>query len=1591
MRQEKTNTWKDGLNLDLHPMVTPNTVLTDCLNGTFITYDGNEFCLQNNRGNTDTKARLSEGFYPLGIKEHNGVLYIVSINNENVVEIGTYPGLNWNILLENIGDLNYKLYSPLYNLFSQELVPIKEIFELSLTEPQVLPSGAESFLEGLGFDSAQISNFCECIAPLEFDDDADCSECAEVLYGQYNIQTIESSHWEYEEQTVRVKFRTTVFNFDKNHPVTIEIQDSYDGSVNIIMTDGVHIPRIVNSGFSVLPNDKYKLIERNQIVDTNTYTAETLDKTAALIQGSTAMTKIDLTSVDVTGQLKGGNYTFYLKYGNEDGNTTDLIAQSGIVSIFKGSSSLLNIRGTIGEERTNKSINFRISNLDQGYSCFYLYYSREYCDTQGYSMYECKAITKPYKYSSDTTNITITGFEEITSISEEELNVTFHQVNSVKTMAQQQDMLFLGNITNNSISKSLQELSYNLQATIDIEDVFTETAMDRDWLEGIDNYQPLYANPDGIYYKLGYWFNEFYRFGIVYILNDGSTTDVFNIIGFKGDYSCENNNIGIQNKESFIDGFYIQNDINYNKYGVFSREGDNTLPKDCDSEDFILSFKFKFDSDTISLLKDLGVVGYQIVRQKRIPNTYCQALSIYTEKQTGIPLIPYHTNFGDGVAGTQGITESFITYNGDFGVSDYLTKYDTFKEITSTKTIAASIIHARPTIVYDSGIDADIRSDAGSSTTQWYIVYKNNSQWKIYNNEVYIISCENNWYCYSLGLATPCVYRFIGSGQYIADLSASSTRWTCEYAKNHIYNVYDDSWKDYLTQHIIPCSRIKNAAVCLDAAIIPEIRNLFNGDNFDIVGWEYNSEDFDHVDSIFFSQFFGKGSKFNKTLPITFVECGLESKVIDFNNNTHSYSTLAGDASSKNFKRVQYAQDNDDTYWQKYNLASNRYLVRGKFMPFLAIPELDEAGGIIDISRKTNSVKTETLLRANDNSPFYVVSDRISIDDESHVYRGDCYICSIFIRYNYNFIDSTAPTQDYLLKDNWRDEVYNLGANKTFDEVDWDEINLSDMNNVPLGIIIGYKCRSSYNLMLRSINDSDTINTALFGNPRSFYPYQNLSLSNKFKQEESWLQNDGYNKTVSRKRYEIVPDVPYIKSEYSNRVMFSNRNVNDGFINGYRTYQGLAYHDYDKQYGEIIKLLPWDNNLFCVFEHGCAILPINEKALMQTTTDQTIHIYGHGVLPDTMTIISSDYGSKFPDTVIRTPIGIYGLDCDAKKVWRFSKNNGFETLSDMKIESWLNDNIKSSYLIDVAEPINVRTEYNSLKGDVIISIHDKNNNVNSYHSITFNERQGLWVTKNNWGPVITENANGMMYSLPVGSAPGIYKHDSKANPTEWYGQIEPFEFEFVVSDPIGIHKIIDNLQIISNNCQPEELTFEIIGDSYMFNKEKLKHLGRGDNDDLSLVAEIRNSSDILNKNPDPNFPSKINTTNKNKSNQYSEYIKNTSKYKVFAGTEYEDDYIDTASFDINSRTKQYHLRIPQECRNIETWGRRIGNIYYSEDSWYTNVEPIRFDAELLSKNPSTMSGIIREARIRDKWCKIRVRYTGEDLAVISAIKTMINI
>ena len=99
MKEQAVNTFKGGLMMDVNPMSGDGTTLSNALNATLITNNGNELMLQNDMGNGRiNKVRLDEGYIPVGIKEHGGIIYIASYNPESKKgQIGSfpYPKVEW--------------------------------------------------------------------------------------------------------------------------------------------------------------------------------------------------------------------------------------------------------------------------------------------------------------------------------------------------------------------------------------------------------------------------------------------------------------------------------------------------------------------------------------------------------------------------------------------------------------------------------------------------------------------------------------------------------------------------------------------------------------------------------------------------------------------------------------------------------------------------------------------------------------------------------------------------------------------------------------------------------------------------------------------------------------------------------------------------------------------------------------------------------------------------------------------------------------------------------------------------------------------------------------------------------------------------------------------------------------------------------------------------------------------------------------------------------------------------------------------------------------------------------------------------------
>lgn len=113
-KNEAVNTFNGGLVMDLNPVSTPNNVLTNCLNGTLVTYNGNEYTLQSDMGNGRVEtAYLPSGYVPIGIKEYGGIIYVASYNPlTGKGQLGSFPSPERNISSEELNENSESILSP---------------------------------------------------------------------------------------------------------------------------------------------------------------------------------------------------------------------------------------------------------------------------------------------------------------------------------------------------------------------------------------------------------------------------------------------------------------------------------------------------------------------------------------------------------------------------------------------------------------------------------------------------------------------------------------------------------------------------------------------------------------------------------------------------------------------------------------------------------------------------------------------------------------------------------------------------------------------------------------------------------------------------------------------------------------------------------------------------------------------------------------------------------------------------------------------------------------------------------------------------------------------------------------------------------------------------------------------------------------------------------------------------------------------------------------------------------------------------------------------------------------------------------------
>lgn len=154
--EQSVNTFQQGLQMDSNPMVAGNQSLTDALNATFVTMNGNEIILQNDMGNRRVDhAYLPSGYTPVGIKEYGGIIYIASYNPiTNRSQIGSFPSPERLISNADTKDglgTDFKLKNFYDNSNVNENYIINDTYLCSLTSDTSLHVGDKFVLYGSGY------------------------------------------------------------------------------------------------------------------------------------------------------------------------------------------------------------------------------------------------------------------------------------------------------------------------------------------------------------------------------------------------------------------------------------------------------------------------------------------------------------------------------------------------------------------------------------------------------------------------------------------------------------------------------------------------------------------------------------------------------------------------------------------------------------------------------------------------------------------------------------------------------------------------------------------------------------------------------------------------------------------------------------------------------------------------------------------------------------------------------------------------------------------------------------------------------------------------------------------------------------------------------------------------------------------------------------------------------------------------------------------------------------------------------------------------------------------------------------------------
>jgi len=1361
-------------------------------------------------------------------------------------------------------------------------------------------------------------------------------------------------------------FQTNELAFDLNHPVDIEVQPSYDGTVNLILNDNLNPPKLINTRFTPIADNRYEIIDRSGNNDTNIYPIGSIASTTRLFKTTSKIPYIVFNGLVEGGNLMAGNYTFYFKYADADGNETDIVAESGIISCYVGKlNDPPSTRGGI----TNKIANFTMNNIDSTYDYLNIYFTRSTGDDNDNNVILAYKISTKKVITGSTLTITITGLEDTIPIGIEDLNIQYNTVDAVATQAQIQNRLFFGNITRPTIDyKDLADLAIRIYPSITNNNNIGY--MDQNYkaltlANGTIGYE--YYDSLNVYNYTGYWNKEIYRFGVVFILPDDSLSPVFNVRGkdmlgaFTRSGTYDEDIANMYTDEPLLDGSgnrqYIPYDDNgYIKNSAQTLENANgvsriiyesdIINKDSQTGIYPLSISFNISSEVMTELAKY-IKGFFFVRQKRVPTILCQALSIGVDTVSYIPTIKAAIAGNTGSPTTAYIAEAFVNKSTQV-VHDFASRL-----LTST----TSIIPGGGLLCPEALLRSDLYNEVfvgtlfNLSLASFSSAQTNFTQDPTTNNHFYIASYQNNGASTTLHNDVKLTLiednqplRYSGTQRFSTRVGIPETAW--------IFNWFATQNKAALATNIlrgsytgfVGCEGFSQECATVDIHIpgydTSEMEAYFDVRSNSFHPYYAISDRYDlnllgtttpyptiiaQSDNLQFIEYRGDCFINNYTCRMTrnFIDPStpINDVIIDpltWINNYTGY-TASGGLDATKIANINLGDVNAVKigHWATFKLQSNTNLayrcqddtysseiaLTGNYRGFFPLDAMS-VGGESKIPESTlinigyNTSTSSKVYIEQPNVPYIknLFDNRVMYSD---IHINDAFRNGYRTFQGISYKDITRQYGAIMKLLEWRGDLLcvfehgvgliSINERAMTQTTDGQSIFLKGSGVIselvqPLSIEYGSTWKDSIIQTPNYIYGVDTVGKKIWRtNGRQF------ELISDFK-VQSFL-----NANITLTEAEKFPSVALlnVKSHYNafkQDVMFT---YYDCTRNNTEILWNLCYNE---QLGKWITRYSWTPvasaniyNIFFSFDRESAKRnALIGYTLASSPTAQGIVLSAvelgtsTGCTVGTLSLKGYSYYSQYT--------AVYTIDDTTLDNQYFSISGSTLTFTGVG-STWTKYEFQ----------LYVRVGLNLIVDDVLTEVQY----FYDYLAVIVNRStldsgdQALFDTY--FSPAFWKHGQA-----------GIFNIETPIYPTVWYGVQQPFQFSFIVVDNPGVHKIYDNLQIISNKAAPNSFQFEVTGDAYTF-----------------------------------------------KGSNYT--------YSNGANT-----YITTVGSDMVTTT--------QTGLDLVTYGRRLGNMQYKEDLWDVEIKPILI--------PYTDPTTIRQSRLRDKYCKITVIYSGVDLAIITSLITM---